>query len=278
MEIVKLRVDQIDAVGRIRPVDDDYARMIGVNMAQNGQSQPIVVRPAENDRYWVIDGAHRHRGAQLAEPPMETIHAIVRSMSDDEADLAEIDANLVRHDLNELDRCEFHFKRQQIWVRLHPEGAKPKRGVNDDKFVVLMRTYSLATAEKLGVSQRTVQRLVERAKNISTEVKALLAGTPYANSGVTLETLAKLDSARQLGAAQWLVEHWRSEGRMLPVAAAKKAVDGVIVARDEAAELEKLYYKIKRLYDGAPVGVQQSFRAYLRTQEQAERRAAREAA
>lgn len=278
MEIMTLRVDQIDAVSRLRAVDDDYARMIGVNMAQNGQSQPIVVRPSASGRYRLIDGAHRHRGAQLADPPMETIHAIVRSMSDDEADLAEIDANLVRHDLNELDRCEFHFKRQKIWGRLHPEGAKSKRGVNDDKFVVLMRTYSKAAAEKLGVSQRTVQRMIERAQHISKDVKSLLAGTPYANSGVTLEALAKLDGARQLEVAQRLVEHWRSEGEPLPVAAAKKAVDGVVVARDEAAEAEKLYYKIKRLYDGAPAHIKQSFCTYLRSVEQAEKRAARDAA
>ena len=264
MDVVTLRVDQIDAVGRIRSVDDDYARMIGVNMAQKGQNQPILVRPAENGRFRLIDGAHRLRGAQLTEPPMEMIHAIVRSLSDDEADLAEIDANLVRHDLNELDRCEFHRRRQEIWKRLHPLGEKPKRGVNDDKFVVLLRTYSKATAERLGVSQRTVQRLIERGEHISPEVKRLLGGTPYANSGVTLEALAKMDSVRQLAVAQKLVWHWEARSETLPVAEAKKAVDGVVEGRDDPADLvERDFYKLKKLWKHADISAKRLFREFL---------------
>src|SRR5205823_603006 len=69
----------------------------------NGVIQPITVRPAEEGRYVLITGERRWRASKLAEK--ETIPAIVRRVSDQQAAEMTIVENLQRQDLNCMEQA-----------------------------------------------------------------------------------------------------------------------------------------------------------------------------
>ena len=73
---------------------DDLADSI----REHGVLQPLLVRPLEEDRFEIVAGERRWRAAKLA--GLNTIPAIVREMSDDEARLLALVENLQREDLN----------------------------------------------------------------------------------------------------------------------------------------------------------------------------------
>src|SRR5262249_43523288 len=64
----------------------------------NGVIQPITVRPGENGRYVLITGERRWRASQIA--GKETVSAIVKRVSDQQAAEMTVVENLQRQDLN----------------------------------------------------------------------------------------------------------------------------------------------------------------------------------
>jgi ParB family transcriptional regulator, chromosome partitioning protein len=89
----------------------------------NGVVQPIVVRPGKDGRYVLILGERRCRASKLA--GKETISAIVRKVSDQQAAEMTIVENLQRQDLNCLEQAHafaqlsqvFHLTQDQIGQR-----------------------------------------------------------------------------------------------------------------------------------------------------------------
>ena len=90
----------------------------------NGVVQPIVVRPAENGRYVLVLGERRCRASKLA--GKETIPAMVRRISDQQAAEMTIVENLQRADLNCMEQAaafsklsrEFNLTQAQIGERV----------------------------------------------------------------------------------------------------------------------------------------------------------------
>ncbi len=260
MEIVMIGVDQVDASGRLRPIDEDYATMIGASMAQHGQRAPIEVLPLnEAGHYPLISGAHRLRGAQLL--GMATIAAIIRPVSDLQAEPLEIDENLTRHELNELDRAVFLERRQTIWEELYPEtkqGGNRRRDKND-KLVVLVRSFAKATAEKLGCSPRTVERAVARARNIVPAVREMIGGSWIARKGAWLDAIARLDAEEQRAVVRLLTsggqEDASSFGEALRIVRQAPAPRVDVVEQD--------FQKLLRLWKRADVSAREKFREYI---------------
>lgn len=268
MEIVTLRVDQIDGSNRLRPIDEDYATMIGASMAQNGQRMPVEVLPARPDgMYPLISGGHRWRGAQVA--GLTTIAAIVRDVTELQAELLEVDENLTRHDLNELDRAVFLERRKSIYDELYPEtkpGAARWKG-QSDKFVVLMKSFSEATAEKLGCSTRSVERAVARARHISSEVRALLAGTWVARRGAHLDAIGRLTSDEQMAVARLLIAPRADDEAQMTVAETLRIVRQVPAARVDVTERD--FKKLLRLWQRSDISARAKFRRHLAAEDRA---------
>jgi len=89
-----------------------------------GVIQPIVVRPGEEGRYHLILGERRLRASKIA--GMETIPAIVKRVSQQQAAEMTIVENLQRQDLNCLEQAtafanlskQFHMTQEQIGERV----------------------------------------------------------------------------------------------------------------------------------------------------------------
>lgn len=193
----EISVDLIDVGARLRPVNDAYVSVLADNIRQQKRlRQPIDVRVAKNGRFRLIAGAHRL--AAVTKLDWAKIDTFVYESTDDEARMAEIDENIVRHELNPLDRAMFLAERKKIYERLHPEvkkGAQGGRsGQRNESDIV---SFSKETAARVGLSERAVQRAVSIANGLTAETRKAIAGTPFALKQAELLALAKLTPPQQ---------------------------------------------------------------------------------
>lgn len=199
-QILSIPVERIIVANRLRPVDADYVQMLAASMAETGQHTPIQVGPANAEGlHRLIAGAHRHSAALAAGLP--SLQAIVFSGSELEARMLEVDENLLRRELSEMDRAVFLAERKAIYEALHPEtahGKAPKGKVEENFHIPGRESFAAETAKKLGVSDRQVRTYLARAR-IEPELRAQLAPTRWADHGATLDALAKAAPDHRLG-------------------------------------------------------------------------------
>ena len=192
-----IAVAEIDDSDRLRSVDDAHVCLLAENIEQVGQLlQPIAVRHMKKGGYKLIAGGHRLAAARMLE--WVEIPAFVFDATDDEARLAEIDENLIRHELNPLDRATFLHERKGLYEKLHP--MTRKGAVNQHtKGEALNETISFSkdTAERVGLTARTIQLAVLIATRLAPDVKARIIGTALARNQSELLTLAKLPPEEQ---------------------------------------------------------------------------------
>ena len=181
MNMQMIPLAQIDVGQRRRAIDPDNAAVIAASMQEIGQRQPIEVRkvakPKDGKLYVLVTGAHRMKAMEIA--GIEEAQAIVVKASEIEAQLLEIDENLCRHELNELDRATFLAKRKEVYEALHPETKHGGDRKSDQvaELCHLIPSFTKATAEKLGLSARSIRALVARYNNIQPDVREKIAGT-----------------------------------------------------------------------------------------------------
>ena len=77
------------------------------SVRENGVITPVLIRPTAGNQYEMISGHRRMHAAELA--GLSTIPAIVRDMTDDEAVIAMVDANIQREELLPSEKA-FAFK------------------------------------------------------------------------------------------------------------------------------------------------------------------------
>src|ERR1035437_277518 len=110
-------------------VNEEQLAELAASITSNGVVQPVLVRPLANGRFQLIDGERRWRASQLA--GKETIPAILRQVSDEQAMEITIVENLQRADLNPMEQAraferlsrEFHMTQEQMAVRTGKDRA-----------------------------------------------------------------------------------------------------------------------------------------------------------
>ena len=98
------RIIEIE-IERLRPFkehpfqvkDDKEMFLLQESIEKYGILNPLIVRPVPDGYYEIISGHRRMHAAQLA--GLTTIPAIVRELSDDDAIVAMVDANIQREEL-----------------------------------------------------------------------------------------------------------------------------------------------------------------------------------
>ncbi len=192
----------IDTAGRLRPVDKDRALMIAAAMAEEGQRMPVEVRALnKRGRYPLISGGHRVAGAALL--GWEHIEAEILDLTADEAREREINENLYRADLTELDKAVFLFEKKRLYEKKNPSAKHggDHRSVQAAIFGRLIPSFTEEVSERLGLSDRTLRRVIARA-GISEDARAKIAGTAIANNGSELDALLRLEPEEQVRVAQ----------------------------------------------------------------------------
>lgn len=156
------------------------------SIRSNGVVQPVLLRPIDS-RYQLVAGERRWRAAQLA--GLQTIPAVIRQFTDQEALELSLTENLFREDLNPLDVAHglevllenFRLTHEEIAARL---------GVNRSTVTNTLRLLRLPPR---------VQEMLARGDIDAGHARALLALDPAAAQAKLAETIAKLGlSVRQV--------------------------------------------------------------------------------
>jgi ParB family transcriptional regulator, chromosome partitioning protein len=110
-------------------IDQSQLGELAASIAANGVVQPILVRPQANGRFQLIAGERRWRASELINK--ETIPAILRQVSDEQAMEITIVENLQRADLNPMEQArafdrlsrEFNMTQEQMGIRTGKDRA-----------------------------------------------------------------------------------------------------------------------------------------------------------
>lgn len=104
IEIYKIRSFQGHP---FKVVDDDKMLELVESIKANGILSPVLLRPCGNDLYEMVSGHRRLHAAKMA--GLTAIPSIIREMTDDEATIAMVDANIQREELLPSEKA-FAFK------------------------------------------------------------------------------------------------------------------------------------------------------------------------
>jgi len=265
-------LNHIDVSDRLRDVNADEVKKLQISIADQGLQNPIVIRPAHAidrtdktrwahgdwDGYVLVSGGHRYHAAQAlgwAEIPA----IIVEPETPLKARLLEIDENLYRHELNALDRAVFLAERKAIYEELHPEtkhgaqgGVGSKKNENDTV------SFSKDTAEKVGLSKRTIERATSIYDGLSPTSLERIKGTWLASKQGELLHLSTMNEETQ---AQYLDLMLRDDDPIQGVAKCKAHLAGT--PTHSLTTEERTLEKLKRLWAQADPATRATFRAHI---------------
>ncbi len=134
-------------------LDDEKMQDLVESVKINGVLTPVLLRMDENEEYEMVSGHRRMHAAQLA--GLTTIPAIVRELSDDDAIVAMVDANIQREELLPSEKA-FAYKMKHE--------AMKKQGCRTDltlgQNVPKLKRTTEAIADGTGESYKQIQRYI----------------------------------------------------------------------------------------------------------------------
>ncbi|MBU7586446.1 MAG: ParB N-terminal domain-containing protein [Nostoc sp. TH1S01] len=207
----EVSVNQIRIGSNRRPVNAHKVNELKESIKTNGLLNPITV----DQNLTLVAGLHRLTACKLL--GLEAIECrIVNYQDADQARLAEIDENLIRNELEPLERSELWLERDQILERM---GLRAKAGDNQHTLkggatISPPPKRTIELAKEVGYSERTFQHGKQIAKSIHPDVKQMIKGTPLADSPTILLKIARAGSKeRNLAeAAQKALELAQTQG------------------------------------------------------------------
>lgn len=240
-------VDRIRMGRRLRPISQAAVDDLIVGLQEAPLAHPITIRPVGDDYELVIGGHRLTAFVQMGRP---VIPVIIRNLTDLEARQLEIDENLIRSELNALERLTFVAERVEVWAARNPDkvvldatrpiktrGRPPKTFLKlrkVDGYVPELMGFANETARDTGLSRQTVYRAVAAVAGLSTEQRDRLHGSWIAGNDAALRQLAAIgDQAEQaavidvlLGGKTKSIAEARAlaSGTPLPVKAAERTV------------------------------------------------------
>lgn len=133
-------------------LDDEKMKELVESILENGILTPVIVRNTADDKYEMISGHRRLFAAR--EIGLETIPAVVRDMTDDQATIAMVDSNLQREKLLPSEKA-FAYK-----MRYEAMRHQGKRGNRTSYQVDTKLRADKALAEQVGESSAQIHRFI----------------------------------------------------------------------------------------------------------------------
>ena len=149
-------------IAKIRPfkdhpfkvLDDEKMQDLMESIRINGILSPVLVRPIGNDTYEMVSGHRRmHAVIMLG---MDTVPAIIREMTDDEAVVKMVDANIQREELLPSEKA-FAYKMKMDAMRRQGLRSDLTSDQNDQR---LGQTSRKILAEQVGTSEAQITRYI----------------------------------------------------------------------------------------------------------------------
>lgn len=254
-------VAEIETKDRLRPVSAAGVEALKASIEETGvMKDAIHVRRKKGGVLVLIAGGHRLEAArQLG---WETIEAKVwTDVTDDWARLIEIDDNLAGAEMNPLDTAVFLAERKKVYEKLHPE-AKARTGAAlaaarwNAADIVSVASFAQVTAEKFGMSERHVRRLVEAGEKLGVD-SARLRRCPRPVTLKDLVEIAKIDGP----AERYAIVDALIEGKAKSAAEARR----VWTAKTKGVEaepkdpIEESFNALSKAWARAPMAAKKRF-------------------
>jgi ParB-like chromosome segregation protein Spo0J len=164
MGIEKIKIDTIKVKEGGKPVDKNEVEVLAESMRNGLQINAILV----NLNHELISGEHRLEAAKLL--GWTEIEANIQDITEERAEIAKIEENLIRKHLNFVEVGELALKRDEY---LEKEGLKAKSG--DNQYTGGESDSPPKTTEELAmsasVSKRVYQQYKQLAKYLTPEEK-----------------------------------------------------------------------------------------------------------
>ena len=169
---MKVKIKNIKINPGRRETEPKAIEELARSIAAVGLMNPITL----DQNNTLIAGLHRLEAAKLM--GWTEIECNIIGMSGLQAELAEIDENFVRAGLSHRELGDLLLRRKELYEAIHPEtrqGMRNGQTAKNENFSLLdTKSFSQDTAEKLGVSKRTVEQLVQTATNLTPEAKKII--------------------------------------------------------------------------------------------------------
>ena len=166
---MKVKISNIKINPGRRDTQQRNVEELARSIAAVGLMNPITITQDNT----LIAGLHRLEAVKLL--GWTEIECVVSEADGLQAELAEIDENFVRAGLSHRELGDLLLRRKELYEAIHPETRQGQRNGQTAKNAnfSLLETKSFAqdTADKLGVSKRTVEQLVQTAANLTPEAK-----------------------------------------------------------------------------------------------------------
>lgn len=202
---MKISIDEIRIKEGRRSLDTDHVRELADSIHELGLLNPITI-DSENT---LIAGLHRLEAARRL--GWKEVECSVSSLDGLQAELAEIDENIIRSGLSPVEYGEILLRRKEIYEALHPEtkngGDRRSGKIRSAKCTSdfeSSRSFVDDTAEKLGVNPCTVRRQIQTARNLTPEAKKIIKESETKLSKKAALKLSRLEPEQQKEAAALL--------------------------------------------------------------------------
>lgn len=200
-DILELPLASIEVgTDRARDLDPAWAEGLAGSIKVQGLLQPIIVREIDG-AYHLVFGLHRLEAHRLLGKDKIMVR-LSSAESDDAAKLEEVMENLARHELIAFDRCHHLYDLKQVWERMYPLTAHGKASPKTQTLRLSSDSreifgFAQATAEKIGLSVRSIQLAVKIWTGLSPDSRRRLVGTGIASKQTELKALSELSPVRQ---------------------------------------------------------------------------------
>ncbi len=200
---MQIAIDEILIKNGRRVLDKSHVQELAGSIRELGLLNPITI----DRKNVLIAGLHRLEAAKSL--GWTEIECTISSLEGLQAELAEIDENIVRSDLSVLEYGEMLLRRKEIYEQIHPEtrrgGDRKSEEIKAKKVRLdLAKSFVQDTAQKLNVVPRTVELQIQTAKNLTPEAKEIIRDS---NAKITKKAalqLSRLEGEQQKEAAVFL--------------------------------------------------------------------------
>uniref|UniRef100_A4WS15 ParB domain protein nuclease n=1 Tax=Cereibacter sphaeroides (strain ATCC 17025 / ATH 2.4.3) TaxID=349102 RepID=A4WS15_CERS5 len=215
----RVPVAEIETKGRLRPVSEAGVESLLASIRETGVMKDAIHVRKKKDGLHLIAGGHRLEAAKrLGWTDIEA--KVWTEVTDDWARLMEIDDNLAGAEMNALDTAVFLAARKAVYERLHPETKQHVAGAAARWNASDIVSFASATAEKFGVSQRHVERMVAAGRTLGPDQVRALRQAPRPVSLKDLTEIAKITQATD----RYAVVERLSSGRAKSAAEAMRSL------------------------------------------------------
>jgi ParB family chromosome partitioning protein len=173
---MQVKISDIIITNRKRTLKTEYVKQLAESINEIGLLNPITL----SSDYKLLSGLHRLEAIKLL--GMDTIESHVKVTGGVlYEELIEIDENLIRNDLVILERGEQLKRRKEIYEEIHPEtkqySSEKQSEIRRGEIISSGESFTEDTAQKTGLSQRTIQQEIQIARDINESVKDIIRDT-----------------------------------------------------------------------------------------------------